>query len=371
MSRHPVCIWRSLGVTMRTGNDAKTFAVAYLRRSTDRQERSIEDQLAAIQTYAAAHGLWLLRMYKDDAISGVRSDTRAAFQELLRDAQAPNCDFSTVLVYDLKRFGRVDNDEAGHYRWLLRQSGVRIIYVAESFGGGPLDDLIRPVKQWQAREESRDLARVTIRGMLSKIKQDQKHGFWLGGFPPHGYDLRYEAADGRFRFIVRYMRDGTKQLLSEIDEVVTTLKRREAAVVTKSDRCRLVFSAPDRVELIRKIYRLFVNERIKPSAIARLFNDRSIPTARGPEWSRVCSGRWQMITIENMLRNPVYIGDLVWNRRSLAKFFRIGRDGNLEERLDADVRRTSPNGVELWLHSRNCHPAIIDQGTWVKAQAML
>src|SRR4051812_49129077 len=105
-------------------------AAAYLRRSTDRQERSLDDQLAAIQVYASAHGLPILRTYSDDAVSGVRSDTRRAFQALIRDAQSSACAFGTVLVYDVKRFGRVDNDEAGHYRWLLRQAGVQVVYVA-------------------------------------------------------------------------------------------------------------------------------------------------------------------------------------------------------------------------------------------------
>ena len=345
-------------------------AVAYLRRSTDRQERSLDDQFAAIQVYAAAHGLPILRTYSDDAVSGVRADTRSAFQALVRDAQRSACDFGTVLVYDVKRFGRVDNDEAGHYRWLLRQAGVQVVYVAEAFGGGTLDDLIRPVKQWQAREESRDLARVTIRGLLGKIKENQSSGLWLGGFPPHGYDLRYETAERRFRFIVRYLRDGTKQLLGENGEPIALLKRREPHIVTKTDRCQLVLSAADRVEVIQRIYRMFVRQRRDIWHIAALFNARGVPTARGPEWSERCSGTWRGITIENILRNPVYAGDLVWNRRTLAKFFQVGPNGAME-RLDASLRRTTRNGPELWLRANNCHPAIIDRDVWEAAQPHL
>jgi DNA invertase Pin-like site-specific DNA recombinase len=58
---------------------------------------------------------------------------------MIQDAQRSDCGFRTILVYDIKRFGRVDNDEAGHYRWLLRQAGVRVVYVAEGFGGGSTD----------------------------------------------------------------------------------------------------------------------------------------------------------------------------------------------------------------------------------------
>ncbi len=346
------------------------IAVAYVRRSTDRQERSLDDQLAAIRRYATAHQLLLVRVYSDDAISGVRTQGRRAFQSLIEAAQSPGCDFGTVLVYDVKRFGRIDIDEAGHYRWLLRQAGVRVVYVAEGFSGGTLDDLVRPVKQWQAREEARDLSRVTIRGMLSRIKRDQSSGFWLGGYPAYGYDLRYEAADGRFRYTVRYLRDGSKHLLGEAGELVAALGRREPHVVTKSDRCRLVLSLRERVETVRLIYRVFVAQRRGSWQIASMLNDIAVPTARGPEWSARSSGRWHGVTVENVLRNPVYAGDLVWNRRTLAKFYQIGPEGAME-RPDSDLRRTSKNAAELWFRSRGAHPALIGRQVWRAAQDRL
>ncbi len=145
-------------------------AVGYLRRSTDRQEQSIDDQRTAIERYADERCFRLVRHYVDDGVSGTSSAGRRAFQRLITDAQRPDRGFSLVICYDVKRFGRVDNDEAGHYRWVLRQYGVSVVYVAGGFAGGPLDDLICPVKQWQPREESRDLSRLTVRGMFSKAK---------------------------------------------------------------------------------------------------------------------------------------------------------------------------------------------------------
>jgi len=43
--------------------------VGYVRRSTDKQEQSIEDQKNAISAYIAENGLRFLRFYVDDAIS--------------------------------------------------------------------------------------------------------------------------------------------------------------------------------------------------------------------------------------------------------------------------------------------------------------
>ncbi|MHC4287764.1 MAG: recombinase family protein [Planctomycetota bacterium] len=51
---------------------SKTRTVGYVRRSTDRQEQSINDQKEALKLYAAENGLQFLKFYIDDAISGTR-----------------------------------------------------------------------------------------------------------------------------------------------------------------------------------------------------------------------------------------------------------------------------------------------------------
>jgi site-specific DNA recombinase len=144
----------------------------------------------AIEAYAAEHGLRLVKFYIDDAISGTSTIGRRAFQQMIQDAQKPGRSFDKIIVYDVKRFGRIDNDEAGYYRYILRTNGVEVLYVTENFNGDTTDDLLRPVKQWQARQESKDLSKVTIRGLLSKVET----GCWMGGTPPYGYDLRYATS---------------------------------------------------------------------------------------------------------------------------------------------------------------------------------
>ena len=62
-------------------------AAGYARRSTDMQERSIPDQKASVERWAAAHGYRILRWYVDDAISGTSAKGRAAFERLLHDAE--------------------------------------------------------------------------------------------------------------------------------------------------------------------------------------------------------------------------------------------------------------------------------------------
>lgn len=101
-------------------------AVGYVRRSTDRQEQSIADQKRALEAYAGEHGLQLGKFYIDDAVSGTSTVGRRAFQQMMLDAQKPEGPFDVIVVYDVKRFGRVDNDEAGYYRHVLRNHGVEV-----------------------------------------------------------------------------------------------------------------------------------------------------------------------------------------------------------------------------------------------------
>lgn len=282
-----------------------TNAVGYLRRSTDRQEQSIPDQQHAVERYCAEHSLTLLRCYTDDAISGTSTVGRHAFQQMIADAQRPGAwggEFGVIVVYDVKRFGRVDNDEAGYYRHVLREHGVEVRYASENFAGDGTDDLLRPVKQWQARQESKDLSKVTIRGLLSKSTT----GHWMGGAPPYGYDLRYESQAGEFLFFLRYMPDGSKVMYDTRWRRVRTLQRGESVAVSRKDHCTLVPSEPARVEVVKRIFRMYVEEGRGFKAIADQFNRDEIPPARGPAWAEHYSGQWAMTTTRAILANPAY-----------------------------------------------------------------
>ena len=340
-------------------------AVGYCRRSTDRQEQSISDQKNAIEAHCRERGVELLRWHIDDAISGTRATNRPAFQAMMAEAQKRNCDFGLVVVYDVKRFGRLDNDEAGFYRHILRRHGVEVVYVTEGFGGDDSDDLLRPVKQWQARQESKDLSKVTIRGQLSRAD----HGWWMGGVPPYGYDLHYENDRGEFLLTLRFMPDGTKQQLDESGKIVRTLQRGERVNVSKRDRARLAPSEKERIETIRRIFRLYTEERRGLTAVAEQLNLTGTPTPRGPEWSPMYAGQWRDSTVRAILVNPIYCGDMVWNRRTDARFHRI-EAGRAVERQEAYGARLVPNDPNDWIIVRDTHRALVPRRTWELAQTI-
>ncbi len=101
-------------------------AVAYLRRSTSRQEKSLEDQRAEIEQYAAAHGYRVLRWFQDDGISGDATERRTGFLALHKSA-CNGRDFDAILVWDQDRFGRFDSMEAGYWIHPLRKAGARLV----------------------------------------------------------------------------------------------------------------------------------------------------------------------------------------------------------------------------------------------------
>src|SRR5262245_47230815 len=105
-------------------------AVAYLRRSTNRQERSLEDQRREIEAYAAQRGYRILRWYSDSGISGDATERRAEFLKM-HQAATNGRDFDVILCWDYSRFGRFDSIEAGRWIHPLRQAGVKLVTFAE------------------------------------------------------------------------------------------------------------------------------------------------------------------------------------------------------------------------------------------------
>ena len=329
-------------------------AVAYLRRSTDRQEQSIGDQRKAIECHAEEHGFDILDFYVDDAISGTSSEERKAFLKLIEDAETEGCPWRYVLVYDIKRFGRLDNDEAGYYRFQLRKAGVEVIYISEGFNGDDTDDLLRPVKQWQARQESKELSKVTIRGLVSRASA----GWWSGGQPPYGYDLGYYSGDGRFLMIVRYDYDLSKQILDEDGNLTRVVPRGQRLTFSKSDRCKLAPSSPERVQTLRTIFAWYVHHGLGAKSIADRLNQQGIPSPRSGNWSKMHGDKWSMSTIREMLRNPSYVGDMVWNRLSFGKFHSV-RQGRAVPRRYRPGAGPDQNRPDDWVVVRDAHPALI------------
>jgi site-specific DNA recombinase len=331
-------------------------AAMYLRRSTDRQEKSLEDQRREILRYAGEHGYSVVAEFVDDGVSGTSGETRRGFLAMLEEARSPARPWQTILVWDIKRFGRMSSDEVGYYRWLFRQAGAEIVYTSEGFTGTSADKFLRFFKQEAARDESATLSKAVIRGLVSLADQ----GWWPGGMAPYGYDLGYYDRTGRLFQIVRANGSGEKLVLDGAGRLVRAVPRGQKVKASDTEHVRLLPSLPERVEVVRRIFAWYTGgSPLGFKTIADRLNREGVASPRGRGWA--------LSSIRVMLMNDCYIGRVVWNQRAMGKFYRIA--GRREvERDGCGRRRMEWNAPEDWIVHERAHEPLIDQVTFERAQ---
>jgi DNA invertase Pin-like site-specific DNA recombinase len=299
-----------------------TRAAQYVRMSTNLQKYSIENQAAVIGVYAQAHGLSIVRTYRDEGESGLKLKNRAGLIQLLDDVQSGCADFDHILVFDVSRWGRFqDIDESAHYEFLCKQAGIQVTYCAEQFpnDGTMLSSIVKNIKRVMAAEWSRDLSGKVHAGAcrLSRL------GFKIGGRPSYG--LQRVLVDERMK-PKTVLRDGDRKYLM-------------------TDHVRLRPGTTDEVAVVRWIFQEFL-ERTSETSIARDLNQKGIPTNTANAWDRAAIGR--------ILRNENYIGNILYNRHSL----KLG-----EKRVN--------NPPEQWIRSEGCVEPIISRDTFLRVQKLI
>lgn len=109
-------------------------AAEYVRMSTEHQKYSTENQAEAIREYATRRGFVIVRTYADEGKSGLRLDGRDALKRLIEDVESGAAEFTTILVYDVSRWGRFqDADESAYYEYICKRAGIGVQYCAEQF----------------------------------------------------------------------------------------------------------------------------------------------------------------------------------------------------------------------------------------------
>ena len=334
----------------------KIPAAIYLRRSTDRQEKSLADQRREILRYATENDFAVVAEFVDDGVSGTSGETRQGFLSMLEEAQSRGRKWHTILVWDIKRFGRMSSDEVGYYRWRFKQAGVEIVYTSEGFTGSSADKFLRFFKQEAARDESATLSKAVIRGLVSLADQ----GWWPGGMAPYGYDLGYFDQNGKLFQIVRNTDDGEKLILDAEGNPVRTVRRGQKVKGSDREHVRLLPSTPTRVEVIRRIFAWYTGGTgLGFKSIADRLNREGVISPRGKGWA--------MSSIRVIIMNPVYIGRVVWNRRQMGKFHSIA-DRREVERDGCGKRSLKWNDPSDWLVYENAHEPLVDSENYERAQ---
>jgi len=298
-------------------------AAQYVRMSTDYQQYSIVNQMAAIAAYARRIDVEIVRTYRDDAKSGLRIKNRKGLLDLIDDVQSGRADFGTILVYDVSRWGRFqDSDESAYYEFLCKRNGVRVEYCAELFknDGTFVSGIAKNLKRGMAAEWSRERSEKVYAGACHVARL----GFRLGGRP--GIGLRREVVDssGRSRGV---MQNGERKFL-------------------QTDRVVLRPGPPEECELVRSIFRQFVIDQRGETKIARRLNAAGIKCPTGRPWSEGI--------IRYMLANENYIGNLLYDRHTCRL-----REYN------------KPNPPEQWIRIERAFEAIVSPELFAKARAMI
>ena len=333
-------------------------AVAYLRRSTDKQEQSIDDQRAEIERYAGEHGFQIVGEYTDDAISGTSADKRPGFQRMVADAPAGG--FRAVIVWNSDRFSRGDVTETEHYRFLLREAGVTLLSVTEDYLAreGIDGDVLRTVKQFQNRQYSISLSQNTLRGQISAVQAASDPGRPC----PYGYDREILSPDGSPLYRVRFCPHRVREVYGTDGRLQATYRKgQQLRKPGKDCKARLVLSTAERVKVVEDIFALcLAGTGFK--GIADELNRRGIPGPRGDYWS--------FTTIKAILANPTYRGDIVWNRRTESKFYAVSNGRADRMKKHEQSAKVVPLPEDEWIVVEGAVPAIVSREDWHKAQTM-
>lgn len=304
-------------------SDKPVRAAQYVRMSTEHQKYSTENQAEALQKYAGERGIEIVRTYADEGKSGLSLDGRDALKRLIEDVQAKRTDFTTILVYDVSRWGRFqDADESAYYEYICKRAGINVQYCAEQFenDGSPVSTIVKGVKRAMAGEYSRELSVKVFSGQSRLIEL----GYRQGG--PPGYGLR-------------------RSLIDQAGTSKGELSKGEHKSI-QTDRVVLVPGPAEEIDTVRWMYRSFVEEGKLESEIANTLNERRITTDLGRPWTRG--------TVHQVLINEKYIGNNVWNRGS----FKL-------------KRKRVRNSPEMWIRAEGAFEPIVDRSLFEAAQAII
>jgi DNA invertase Pin-like site-specific DNA recombinase len=252
--------------------------------STEHQRYSPDNQQAAIAMYATLHRFEVVDTYLDSGKSGLTLSGRPALKRLLSDVLSGAMSYKVILVLDVSRWGRFqDTDQSAHYEFMCREAGVPVHYCNEPFqnDGGTMASIVKHMKRVMAAEYSRELSTKVSRAQ----RQQARLGFKQGGISPFATRRQVVDENGRPRLILA---PGQRKALT-------------------TDRVILIWSTPEEVAVVRRVFRMFVDDEMSLAEIARWLNKHGHRQVHGAVW--------QSPAVRYLLRNELYIGKYVFGRK--------------------------------------------------------
>lgn len=294
-------------------------AAAYIRLSREDGDKaesdSISNQRRLIADYVKEkEDLMVYDTYVDDGFSGTDFN-RPSFRRMINDIEAGkvNC----VIVKDLSRFGRDYIDTGRYLERYFPERDIRFISVTDNIDSAKQAyDMLLPIKNIFNEQYARDISKK----IHAAVRTKQKAGEFIGAFASYGY-------------------------------------RKSPA-----DKNRLIVDAYA-AEVIRRIFKLYIQGCGK-LRIAAILNEEGIvcpseyKKINGENYRNArrlnSTSYWTYSTINRILQNEMYIGNMVQGRKHQQMRSRA---------------RTAERGE--WIVVQGTHEAIVDIDTWEKTQELL
>ncbi len=300
-------------------NPHKYKAAIYARLSKEdiynakEESESIKNQIAILTDYANSQKLKIYDTYIDDGITGTTME-RPDFIRLIDDINADNVNM--VITTDMSRLTRNIIDSGTLFDLRFPENDVRYIAIydgIDTHSGTSNNDMMILIKSFFNELHARDTSNKVCEVKHSK----QQKGLFIGGKAPYGYK-----------------KSPTQKNVIVIDENVADIVRRIFSLAAEGISCR---------------------------QIAMTLNEENIPTPA--QYARLniktdspFSGKWSSERIGEMLKNEVYIGNMVQGRVKKASY---------KSKKIIKIPR------EEWTVVENTHEAIIDKKTFEKANELI
>lgn len=298
---------------MESPHNKKKRVKPILRCSTNEQsERSPDDQLAIIRSFAESRGWDVLAPVRMEGQSGsLRKNMDRAVEQVIGAHRAGER-IDSAIVYDQSRMGRIGGFAFGAHKQELEAAGIGFISVDCPIEG-PHADFIQFANAEAARAQAISIASSSARSSQISLERGLR-----GHSPqaPYGLDRLYLRANGEELFIVRKLADGTSLRLDartgeELERYPKGVRPYRKGGLETATLCP---GAEELRRVVIRIYRMRHEHDWRGMRIARKLNNEGVPSPRGRHWIPD--------TVDSILQNEAYTGFAYARRCTDAIYFR-------------------------------------------------
>ena len=300
------------------GRTKKYVAGLYCRLSKDDgnsvESMSIWSQKVMLKQYAESNSIAIYDYYVDDGYSGTNFE-RPSFKKMITDIE--NGKINCVITKDLSRLGRNYLQSGAYIEMYFPQKNIR--YIAITDGIDTLNSNqndIMPFKNILNEMYAKD----TSKKVKSAIQSRMREGTYIGSKAPFGY---LKDPNNKRRLIID---EKTKPIIELIYKLC--LEGKGTQLISQELMKRKIPRPSAFVENAEKLYGLTEENKYQ----------------------------WSHRMVLNVLRDPVYCGNMARNKRPTLSF-------------KNSKRMYIPKSD--YIYARNTHEGIVSEEVWEQVQTMV